>query len=43
MHQLPQAVVHDWVKERQVMPANLAAEQVLEHMSVEEQWTDLVL
>jgi len=43
MDKLPQAVVHGRVKECQVVPADLAAQQVLEHVTVEEQRTDLVL
>ena len=43
MYQLPHAVVHNWVKEGQVMPADLAAKQVLQHMTVQIERTDLVL
>ena len=43
VHQLSHAVVHDRVEERQVVPADLAAEQVLQHVTIEIQRTDLIL
>jgi len=43
MHQLPHAVIHDRVKERQVMPADLTAKQVLQHVTVQIERTNLVL
>jgi len=43
VNKLSQTVVHCRVKERQVVPTDLAAEQVLEYVSVQVEWTDLIL
>ena len=42
-HELTQRLVHDRVEEGEVVPADLAAEQLLDDVSVEEEWTHLVL
>ena len=43
MNQLSHSFVHDGVKERKIMPADLATKQILEYMTVQVEWTDLVL
>ena len=43
VHELSQSIIHDRVKERQVVPADLAAQQVLEHVAVQVQRADFVL
>jgi len=43
VYQLSHAIIHDGVEERQVVPADLATEQVLQHVTVEVQRADLVL
>lgn len=41
--QLSETLVHDWVKEGQVMPANLTAQDVLQDVAIQEQWAHLIL
>jgi len=43
VYQLPHTLVHDRVKERQVVPADLTTKKILEDVTVKKQWTDLVL
>ena len=40
---LAQTLVHHRIKEGEVMPANLASEQELEHMATQVERTDLIL
>lgn len=41
--QLSETLVHDWVEEGQVMPANLTAQDVLQDVAIQEQWAHLIL
>ena len=43
MDQLSHTIIHERVKKCQVMPADLPAKEILQHVTVKVKWTDLVL